>query len=593
MISYNGVFKPIFVPRVLAITESKVDAHSPVSPAQNSQASQASPFTLASVLTGVGLCLLFAALLCLWHSLDNRPPSMDEAGHILCAFNYADLFSHPHITRSAWWGKLLTVNNFYPPAVYAFNGILKVFLGPQHYVDWLSLAIYDCVLTFSVFATALILTRRTLSAAVAAVAVNLYAENIYLSHTFLLDYQVGSMVAFGVFCLVYWRESPDWKKTLLCGLALALVLATKQIAGAFLAGPGVYYFIECVRKRQPGWKVEVAQLFVMAAIAVIVMVPWAVASYGFISEFAETNRKVIASTKGAVSVPQAFVRGIRYYSFHLPYMMTPLLCCLYPIGLAVAGLKTHKRLLPVLLSSLTGLLMISLLPWQYPHHRYAAGALVAPAIYTGVLFSKAWSYRFKPFTWLPKAALAAVSLTAGLQFLSMNFYPYPLSVPQFVADLSHFLGVSKSDMSLDEKGMACPHPYEDWGQKWALEVIGKRDPKCPVWLNVMANHVEYNPHTFTLQGKAIGSVVKPTSSRTWTVLGDTVNYSEESCLYYQWYLIKTGDVSSHKGDRFLLNKESEIANDNILNFVRNSGKFELIAKRKVPDGSEIMLYRQK
>ncbi len=576
-----------------AIPESSADNSAQALPLKSSQASTGVLFTKPAIACGITIALIFSALLCFWHSLDNRQPSMDEAGHILCAFSYSDLFSHPHLTRGAWWGKLLTVNNFYPPAVYAFNGVLKILFGPHHFVDWLSLSIYDFVLTLSVFGTTLILSRRQLAAAVAAIAVNFYSEIIFLSHTFLLDFQVAAMIAWGLFCLVLWHERPTWKRTIYCGLALALVLATKQIAGAFLAGPGLFYWLECLRKRQEGWKVQAWQLVVMALIAVLVMVPWVVASYGFISEFAETNKKVIASTRGAITVPQALQRGIRYYFFGLPELMTPVLLGVYGLGLLTSGWKVHLRLLPVLLSSVGGVLMISLLPWQYPHHRYIAGALVAPAVYTGVLFARSWDLNFKPVPILPKCLAVIVSAIAILQFISMNYYPYPFSQPQFLAVFAEMTGVKASDMCLDETGKACPHPYQDWGQKWALEVIGKRDPNCPVWLNVMANHVEYNPHTFTLQGKAMGSVVKPTSSRTWTVLGDTVNFSQESALYYQWYLLKTGDVSSHKGDRFLLNKESEKANDSILKFVKESGKFDLIAKRKVPDGSEIMLYRQK
>jgi len=104
----------------------------------------------------------------------------------------------------------------------------------------------------------------------------------------------------------------------------------------------------------------------------------------------------------------------------------------------------------------------------------------------------------------------------------------------------------------------------------------------------MANHIEYNPHTFSLQAKYMGSAVKPTSSRTWTVLGDTVTFSKESALYYQWYLIKSGDTGYN-----LLNPESQSANDKLLQFVRESGNFALVAKRATPDGGEIFLYRQK
>jgi len=540
-----------------------------------------------SIACALAVSLLFSSLLFYWYSLDNRQPSMDEAGHILCAFKYTELFSHPHVLKLWWYEKLLTVNNFYPPAVYAFNGLLKLGLGPAHFVDCLSLSIYDFVLTISVFATAMLLTGRRLAAVVAAVVVNLYSELIFLSHTYLLDFQVAAMISLGVLALVWWSKEPDWKRTFVCSIALTLVLATKQVAGAFLAGPGLYYFLSLLIRKPKGWKLQALQLVSMAVIAAILMVPWAVASYGFISEFAETNKKVITSTQGAITVPQALQRGIRYYSFSLPQMMTPLLLSFAALAFCFIGKALHLRLLPVLMTA-GGVVMISLLPWQYPHHRYVAGALIVPAIYTGAFFLRLWDFKFKPFPPASRAFACLFLLLGILQYFSLCFFPYPFAKPSFMVALSNVLHAKTSSMGTDEKGKANPVPFQDWGHKWVLEIIGKRDPNLPVWLNVMANHVEYNPHTFTLQGKEMGSAVRPTSSRTWTVLGDTVTYSPESALYYQWYLLKSG----YAGLR-LLNPESEKANADILKFVKESGKFELIAVKKVPDGSEIMLYRQK
>jgi hypothetical protein len=571
-----------------ATVQSIADNSQDASPRQPSQASVKALFFQPAFICGLVVSFVFAGLLCFWHSMDSRQPSMDEAGHILCAFTYADLFSHPHVLKGSWWHSLLLVNNFYPPAVYAFNGFLKIVLGPEHFVDWISLAIYDFVLTSSIFAMTMILTGKRLAAVVAACAVNFYTGMLSLSHTFLLDFQVAAMISMGLFCLVWWRQQPTWKKTILCGVSLALVLASKQIAGAFLAGAGIYYFLGYLIKKPPGWKLYLGQLAVMALIAIVAMVPWAVASYGFISEFAETNKKVIASTVGAITVPQALQRGLRYYTFQLPYTLTPLLLVVALISMAFCGLKTHLRLMPVLLSAMFGIVLISLLPWQYPQVRYSLGALVAPAVYTGAFLSQAWEAKFKWAPVLPKLLVGLLSAVAVLQYLSFCFFPYPFAKPEFMVNFSNLMGLQTTKMGLDTAGKATPDPYQDWGQKWALEIIGKRDPNAPVWLNVMANHVEFNPHTFTLQGKYMGSKVKPTSSRTWTVLGDTVTFSNESTLYYQWYLIKTGNVGLK-----LLNEESKVANANILRCVRESGKFELIAQRKVPDGSEIFLYRQK
>ncbi len=541
-----------------------------------------------TIFVALAVSLAFSVLLSYWYSLDSRQPSMDEAGHILCAFTYADLFNHPHVIKLWWWKKLLTVNNFYPPAVYAFNGLLKLTLGSQHFVDCLSLSIYDFILTITVFGTAMILTGRRLAAVIAAVSVNLYPEIIFLSHTYLLDFQVAAMISLGLLTFVWWKSNPSWKKTALCSVALTLVLATKQIAGAFLVGPGIYYFVSSCIQKEAGWKVHLGQLAVMAFTPILLMVPWAVASYGFISEFAETNKKVITSKEGVITVPQALQRGIRYYSFALPSMLSPVLLAIAAAALSFCGKKLHSKLMPVLLTSLVGIPMISLLPWQYPHHRYIAGALIAPAIFTGALFIRIWDFKFKPFPVLGKALVVGLSALGLFQYFSLCFFPYPFSQPQFMVALSDVLDAKVIPLGSETKGKATPAPYQDFGQKWVLETIAKRDPNLPVWLNVMANHVEYNPHTFALMNKAMGGAVRPTSSRTWTVLGDTVAFSPESALYYQWYLLKTGSVGQN-----LLNAESTKANVSIIQFVKESGRFDLIGKRKVPDGSEIFLYRQK
>lgn len=541
-----------------------------------------------TIFAALAVSLAFSALLCFWYSLDSRQPSMDEAGHILCAFTYSDLFSHPHLLKLWWWKKLLTVNNFYPPAVYAFNGLLKLAFGPQHFVDCFSLAIYDFILTVSVFATTMILTGRRVAALIAAITVNLYPVIIFLSHTYLLDFQVAAMISVGLFSLVWWNSCPSWKKTALCSIVLAMVLATKQIAGAFLVGPGIFYFLSSCIRKEPGWKVHISQLAVMALSAVLLMVPWVVASYGFISEFAETNKKVITSKEGVITVPQALQRGIRYYCFSLPEMMSPLLLGIAAAAMCFCGKKLHLKLLPVLLTFVVGIPLISLLPWQYPHQRYIAGALIAPAIFTGAFFLKICHLNFKPILVITKGLVLSLCALGILQYFSLCFFPYPFSRPQLMVGLSTVLDAKVQPLGGTARGKATPAPYQDFGQKWVLETIAKRDPDIPVWLNVMANHVEYNPHTFTLMAKAMGSVVKPTSSRTWTVLGDTVAYSPESALYYQWYLLKTGFAGLA-----LLNDESTRANDSILKLVKESGKFELIGKRKVPDGSELLLYRQK
>ena len=136
-----------------------------------------SPFSTAAV---------FASLIAVWFAFDYRLPAMDEAGHILNGFSYRDLFAHPAFWQKSWMVRALCVNNFYPPFVYVFNGVLKLVFGSGRWVDVLSLVCFDVVLTIAVFDTALRLTGSRFAACSSSVIINTYPVISFLSRTFFL-----------------------------------------------------------------------------------------------------------------------------------------------------------------------------------------------------------------------------------------------------------------------------------------------------------------------------------------------------------------------------------------------------------------------
>lgn len=234
--------------------------------------------------------------------------------------------------------------------------------------------------------------------------------------------------------------------------------------------------------------------------------------------------------------------------------------------------------------------MISTLTWAFPSLRYVAPALVATAIYSGFGLAKILERR--------AASVVAwgVLAAAFMQFVSFNFAPYPISQPSFVPRVSETLGVALVERfglsERDQRGSVVrhshPRPAEDWGQEWALRTIDRLEGGKPVWLNILPDYVQLNGNTFELVARMIGSPVRPTTSRRWTVMGDRVNFDPRTAMYFQWYLLKSGGQGN-----LLRDEESKRNYASLIDFVKESGRFNLVATHPLPDGSTMFLYRQK
>jgi len=532
--------------------------------------------------------LCFALTLAYWLAIDTRQPSMDEAGHILNGLSYRDLFAHPAIWKKHWWAEALTVNRFYPPVAYVFAGFLKLVLGTGHWVDILWLVSFDAILSLSIFGTTFLLTGKRTAAVLAACIVNLCPGIAFFSRTYLLDFPLSTMVSLGLFALVWWRQSPTWRRTLCCGLLLTLACLTKQVAAAFLAGPGLLLFAGTFADKKDGGKRRL-QIFSMGLMVAAIALPWVVASYGFIHEFATVNQSNITSKIGNITVPQALVRGLKFYTSNLWDLMSPMLCLSFLIALVTTGIDVHKKLFAAGLTFVSGIFLISLLPWQFPENRYFLSGCIAPSIYLA-----AWLSGWLAPSWrMLRLAVIALMGLAVVQFISYSFSPYPLGGSKPLTELSRVMGVHVYSGLSVTPDTAKDNPMQtaqsDWGQAWVLTTINSIDPKVPVWLNILPDHVQFNPHTFELLSRTMNITVRPTSSREWTVMGDKVPaFTPESAMYFHWYLAKTGS----QGVRFR-EKFSEDNFNALVRFVFDSGKFKLVGERDLPDGSKMLLYRQK
>lgn len=236
--------------------------------------------------------------------------------------------------------------------------------------------------------------------------------------------------------------------------------------------------------------------------------------------------------------------------------------------------KKHLLLAPLTISAVGGFVLTCACAWTglVSDQRYTAPFLITAAIYSGFFLEQLLTSKKRG-----QQAIAAIAIIyATVNYAFFNFVPYPLLLPP----LPWQIPIS------DHNGN--PSRPANWGHSLVLETIEKTDGHKPVYLNVLTNSPMLHAHTFELLLKEKRNhTIIPTSSRSWTIVGDKVQFSPATTLYYQWYLLKTGSVGYCFYD-----KESELNFKHLVDFVCHSGRYNLMAHRTLPDGSELMLYRR-
>ncbi|HEY9676814.1 MAG TPA: phospholipid carrier-dependent glycosyltransferase [Drouetiella sp.] len=539
------------------------------------QTPESSSFDSMSTLALPAVVLGFAALVPIWFSFDHRIPTIDESGHILNAFTYADLFRHPRLLRVEWWHQILSVNSFYPPFAHMTNGMAKAIFGGSRSVDIAVLTFWNAVLSLSVFGISLRLTKSKLSALMSAIMVNLYPELALLNRSFWLDFPLISMIALGLFSLFNFRAKPNWIRALVAGIVLGFACMTKQIAAAYLALPALFVFAEPIAGRTKYLADSVKVLFA-GVVSIAIGAPWFILN-------AEKAKLMADDCAVHISQPQTFAGNLDFYSSALPVLMSPLLVA-FMVGAIVFSWQTVSRqLLPVVLSAVGGVLAVSTLSWITPKMQYIAPALITCAVVSGTCLAGMFEHKSKLIR-----VLGGVFLVAAVaQILSLELAPYPVSQPEQLADYAKVLNNRIAEPRL---GMTLvnPSPAEDWGQYWALKQVEQADKKAPVWINILSNSPDLNVHTFELLVHDLNMAAKPTTSRIYTIGGDTATFSPTQALYYQWYLIQS--ENHYQG---FANASAEKAFEQLKNFVKTDSRFKLVGTHGLPDGSTLSLYRQK
>jgi hypothetical protein len=513
--------------------------------------------------------------LALWCSFDHAVPSWDAAGHLLNGLSYRDLFRHAKPFDLHWYHQLLTVNCFYPPLTYVLSGLVKTVLGVHLWTDSLMKVFYLTVLNVSVFGLVSKLTRDRLAAVFSVLIVNMYPEVAAESHKSMLDFPVMAMSALSLFALSWWNDKPSWKRAAVLALATGAALMTKQVCAAFLVLPFAYYFLAAARQKK--WS-ETAMLVSSGLAAGSMLIPWLIVS-------TPTIKKVAAEIQVALGnkqVSEVFFSNIASYIGFVPAMATPFLLIAALSGLILLKQETHKQLTVLWLSSLSGLILLSTLTWQYALPRYFISALIVLAAGSGCALSLLW----RSGNWVKRTIVSGVVILGALAYTAVNFSPNPLAENNA---LDFVRSISARPVGADTKDrFEHPCPDEDWGIGWVLWEIKNKDGDAPVWLNVLPSTQQLNVHAFDYYAHQGGFRVRPTTSRSWSAAGDSSRFHEEDALHYQWYLLKTGEQGFKFHDH-----SSRVSFNKWVNYVETGGKFALVGEKPLPDGSVLSLYRQR
>ncbi len=520
----------------------------------------------------VATCLIFPVLLSCWFAFDNSWPFWDAADHVRVEFQYADLLRHARPWNIHWIKDFLTVNYCYPATVHIFNGALKALLGNARWVDSLSLIVFSVVLSFSTCATALLLLRNRVAAALSVGFINIYPCVALLSHIKLLDFPHLSMYCTAMLSVVWWQQKPNWSRAILCGTALGLACTTKQIAPFFLFAPCFAILLQQLRTTR--WD-RALQLTSAGLMVLLFLAVWVIPNAAEINGYMHRN----AGELGSRTILTAFMPNLLGYVNCASGLTGYPLLWLALLSLCLASRKQLRDLFLPAISAITGILCMSALPFQLPEHRYIANALLFPALLCSAQLCR-W---FREKNRIMISLSGALALLGLVQFVAQNFAPYPIPISRPV--IRTLLGTNTDRRGPLEPSFNPTPPGDLWGQQWVVRECKRASNNQVCWLNMLPSTPELSVHTVALISRYEGSNVRPTTTRLWTPTGDRIDFDHNSWRNFHFYLLKTGS----QGLQFD-SKKSAINYKQIEEQVSHGDAYRLIAGRTIEDGSTLSLY---
>jgi 4-amino-4-deoxy-L-arabinose transferase-like glycosyltransferase len=548
--------------------ESKVDC--PSVTARDWLAQQNADIAAVLVVASVAI-----ATTLIWFSFDQRIPTQDEARHIMNSMAFRDLLLHSRPWQYGWWHHCFTIDPLYPPFVYAVNGTLLLIFGQSRFSEQLGASLFTGILVAALYGITRLLQGTRRAGCFAALFGATYPIMSRMSHTYFLDLPEAAMTAVALMILVLWRSSskPTIAKTLLSGFALGIVCLTKQLVTICVFPAGAYFLVNDLvielfhrnrseENRRISW---LTHTVLLGIVTLIVGLPFILSNYQWNINRINGNLQAFAAYGAQLS----YGDRLAAYWHQLPAAMSPMMLCVFVLSILL--LKQYPKLTPIAVSAIGGIYLLSAFPSEGQDWRYFTPFLIAPAIMSGMLIDRLFS---SPMQWQRGIGVAVITIVLCSYFIR-NFSPYPL--PLF-----------KETVNSSPEDDQNPRPYADWGYAFVAKTIARTDGNRQIFLNILPNHQSLNVNAFLLYlSEEMNQGILPTSSRSWTIVGDRFDFDPPIAKRYQWYLLKTGDI----GYRFC-DQRSASEYTKLVSYITESGDYSLKAEKQLPDGSYLKLYRK-
>jgi hypothetical protein len=535
---------------------------------------------LSSQMTPFVITLCFVVVLIIWSLYDHSLPVHDAAWHSTYSSSVKQWLERPRTWNLQSYVALLSMQPNYPAGSWFFNGLCKIILGDNLFSEHMILAVHLCILSLSTYLLSNLLWKDRLKANLSLLILNCCPLILALEHISFIDLPHTAFFAAFLTSAVWWWQKHDWKRALICAALFALDCISKQIAVLYSV-PLLFVFAALLVYRK-----QFAGLLQLAAIGMsgaLLLCTWVVPNLNSLL-FYTHNRSSLEAERVGFFV--GMFRNLKMGGPEIFEAVSPLMAFLLVFSCRKIPKSDLQTAWPALFAPLIGAaLVLCAAFFNLPETRYFGPLMIPFSLFLGSALTNMLRQS-------KNARIAVVTALAAcvIQALVLCFQQTPVVFAGGVPDKRPafvFFGVT--DPQLTQRLSYVPNG-DPWKQRWLFDFIENAEHrKRPVYLNVLDNSPEFNQGTLLSVSRMRHSCVFPTTWHcTMGDISDSFNYSDEELRAMQWLLLAGGNRSCRWYDQ-----RSKDNYEIVLTKLRNSTQFVEAARELLPDGSDMVLYRNK
>lgn len=553
---------------------------------------------------------IFLTILAVWSALDHLIPMHDAAWHSIYSNSVKGWLSRPRGWSLQSLNAILCMQPNYPAGAWFLNGSFKLLLGDSLLAEHCILGIHLCILNAATWVMANALTKDRAKATLSLIFLDSTPLILFLQHVSFIDLPHTALFASFFCALSCWWQKPDWKKTLLTSIFFAFYCASKQIA-VFYGAPilAVMALTLILQKRFS----VLAQLTTIGAFGAAALSTWIVPNHAELTKYTQ-NRSALAAQR--IGLFAGLTRNFAMTASSLWQGFSPLMSLALVLNFFNLRMKDVEQLWIPAVGACTGILLInSVAFFNLPEARYFGPVMVPMALFLAaacVNFCERGSQKnlaaeakelhsevtaedsslskSKQQNLRGLSLIGLVSLCI-IQALLLCFQKTPVicyegdQPTDKVSKVYKWLGVL--DPMINTRLSYVPKG-DPWKQEWLFNFIEQVEGKGrPVYLSVLPNSPEFNQGTMVCMAHMRKPCVFPTSWRcTMPDVSDSFNCSDKELHFMQWVVEKTGPQYCRWFD-----ERSRQNYEAVLEKLRNKDNFTEAARKRLPDGTELVLYQ--